>query len=254
MKFNIGDRVVVKWCNYPWLNDRVGNVIWILDDGLIGIEFDGVDTRLHSCNGRGEANKCYWVYMDYVKKIIDDVIDDKVEKEEKKMEFKVGDRVIYKPKGGVFATVVHIMNYRYLIRFDENDEYHGWSIPKGSLENREYGLPVDDRRLYWYADEEEIEKVKTPRVRRVVVEITDNGADAKYIVGKNIEKSASIHRFRDDAPDDAKEAQYVIAKLFGVDIKEGEDKHEKEFSEMRDAWRSFKSVIEDIIFDNFEEE
>jgi hypothetical protein len=51
--------------------------------------------------------------------------------------------------------------------------------------------------------------------RRVVIEITDDGAEAKYIVGKNIEKTASVKRYKDDKPDDRLAAHYVVGKLFG---------------------------------------
>lgn len=54
--------------------------------------------------------------------------------------------------------------------------------------------------------------------RRVVIEITDDGAEAKYIVGKNIEKTASVKRYKDDKPDDRLAAHYVIGKLFGQKV------------------------------------
>lgn len=110
-------------------------------------------------------------------------------------------------------------------------------------------------KCYWVpnADLKPFVGTKHPRVRRVVIEITDNGANAKYCVGRHVENAVSVHRYKEDAPDDGKAAVYAVAKLFGVDLNEmGKD--EKAFSEMRDAWRKFKSVIEDKIFDNYGEE
>ena len=167
MKFNIGDRVIVEISNYSWLDGKIGKII--ANDGmcLYGVEFDIEDKKLlHSCGGRGKANKCFWVADVYLKPFVG---------------------------------------------------------------------------------------TKHPRVRRVVIEITDNGANAKYCVGRRVENAVSVHRYKEDAPDDGKAAVYAVAKLFGIDLNEME-KNEKSLSEMRDAWRKFKSVIEDKIFDNYGEE
>lgn len=54
--------------------------------------------------------------------------------------------------------------------------------------------------------------------RHIVIEITDDGAEAKYIVGKNIEKTASVKRRKDDKPDDRLATHYVVGKLFGQKV------------------------------------
>lgn len=166
MKFNIGDRVVVKDFHNAWLEDRTGKIISFDGEFLYGVEFDIEEEFLHSCGGKGKENKCFWVADIYLQPIV---------------------------------------------------------------------------------------VTKHPRVRRVVIEITDNGANAKYCVGRRVENAVSVHRYKEDAPDDGKAAVYAVAKLFGIDLNETE-KDEKAFSEMRDAWRKFKSVIEDKIFDNYGEE
>lgn len=168
MKFKIGDRVIVKNSNYAWLEGETGKIISFDGQFLYGVEFDIEDKQslLHSCGGRGKANKCFWVADVYLKPFVG---------------------------------------------------------------------------------------TKHPRVRRVVIEITDNGANAKYCVSRRVENAVSVHRYKEDAPDDGKAAVYAVAKLFGIDLNEME-KDEKSFSEMRDAWRKFKSVIEDAIFDDYTEE
>lgn len=58
--------------------------------------------------------------------------------------------------------------------------------------------------------------------RRVVIEITSDGATAKYIHNGTVEKEARIHRWHGDKPDDAKAAKYAVDALFGTN-KTGED-------------------------------
>ena len=55
-----------------------------------------------------------------------------------------------------------------------------------------------------------------PYKRRVVIGITDDGAEAKYIVGKNVAKQVTIKRFHEDKPDDKYAALYAVSKLFGI--------------------------------------
>lgn len=171
------------------------------------------------------------------------------------MKFSIGDRVVYKETNEKATVIaVDLRDRKYVIRFDNPHSRHRWPVIRGGEANLNYNLIEDTRYIYWYAREDEIILIGRPRVRRVVIEITDNGANVKYISGKRVENAISIHRYKDDASDDAKAAQIAVAKLFGVDIKGEEEKNEKAFSEMRDAWRKFKSVIEDKIFDNYGEE
>ena len=55
--------------------------------------------------------------------------------------------------------------------------------------------------------------------RRIVIEITDDGAKAKYIFGKEIDKTASIKRHPNDKPDDEMAAMFVMQKLFGYNLR-----------------------------------
>ena len=80
------------------------------------------------------------------------------------------------------------------------------------------------KKCYWNAYElymkplNYTEKRDSRPKRRIVIEITDDGAEAKYIVGKNIEKTASIKRLPNDKPDDEMAAMFVIQKLFGYNL------------------------------------
>lgn len=58
---------------------------------------------------------------------------------------------------------------------------------------------------------------KTPYKRRVVIEISDDGATAEYIVGKNHAKGVSIRRHPKDKPNDKYAALYAVSKLFGLE-------------------------------------
>lgn len=86
-----------------------------------------------------------------------------------------------------------------------------------------------EKKCYWNATEKYMkllnhtEKRDSRPKRRIVIEITDDGAEAKYIVGKNIEKTASVKRYKDDKPDDRLAAHYVIGKLFGKNVRVDED-------------------------------
>lgn len=76
--------------------------------------------------------------------------------------------------------------------------------------------------------------------RTVVIEITDDGADAKYLNGKKVEKTASIKRYYKDRPDDLLAAVYAVERLFGLEPVKGKELFadiykEAEISELRDA-------------------
>jgi hypothetical protein len=59
--------------------------------------------------------------------------------------------------------------------------------------------------------------------RRIVIEITDDGADAKYIVGKQVERTAPIRRYCSDKPDDCIAAYHAVGKLFGREMRLSEE-------------------------------
>lgn len=63
--------------------------------------------------------------------------------------------------------------------------------------------------------------------RTIVIEITDDGANAKYVCGKEVRKTASIKRHPDDKPDDEVAASLVIAKLFGKNLRDLENAADK---------------------------
>lgn len=56
-----------------------------------------------------------------------------------------------------------------------------------------------------------------PYKRRVVIEITDDGATAEYIVGRDHEKGVIIRRHPKDKPNDKYAALIAVSKLFGLD-------------------------------------
>lgn len=140
--------------------------------------------------------------------------------------FKVGDKVSVNAVNGWVNGIVlgeyKSCNGLYLTKVPDGN---GWSVNKdeASYYVEECGTIVETgRRCYWNARKFEIEPLKLTKdyakrpKRRIVIEITDDGAEAKYIVGKNIEKTASVKRYIEDMPDDRLAAYYVVGKLFGM--------------------------------------
>lgn len=70
-----------------------------------------------------------------------------------------------------------------------------------------------------WLEPESPDKPKPSPKRTIVIEITDNGADAKYVCGKEVWKTASIKRHPDDKPDDEMAALFVTQKLFGYNLR-----------------------------------
>lgn len=142
--------------------------------------------------------------------------------------FKVGDKVsvcaVFGWVNGIVLGEYKSCSGLYLTKVPDG---HGWSVGKNEVNYyvEECGAIVEPgRRCYWIAVKSEIKPLeltedyaKRPK-RRIVIEITDDGAEAKYIVGKNIEKTASVKRYKDDKPDDRLAAHYVIGKLFGQKV------------------------------------
>lgn len=142
--------------------------------------------------------------------------------------FKVGDKVSVCTADGWMNGIV-LGEYKscsglYLTKVPDG---HGWSVDRDEakyyVEN--FGIIMKTgRRCYWNASKFEIKPLeltedyaKRPK-RRIVIEITDDGAEAKYIVEKNIEKIASVKRHKDDKPNDRLAAHYVVGKLFGQKV------------------------------------
>lgn len=67
------------------------------------------------------------------------------------------------------------------------------------------------------------DKPKPSPKRTIVIEITDDGANAKYVCGEEVKKTASIKRHPDDKPDDENAAVLVTEKLFGRNLRDLEE-------------------------------
>ena len=157
--------------------------------------------------------------------------------------FKVGDKVsVHIAEGWVNGIVLgESWSGLYLTKVPDG---HGWSVNRNEAKYcaEECGIILETgRRCYWNAGEFDIKPLKPTEgyakrpKRRVVIEITDDGAEAKYIVGKNIEKTASIKRHPEDEPNDEIAAVYSIAKLFGENLRAMEDKVDGKIEMFKDA-------------------
>lgn len=123
-----------------------------------------------------------------------------------KLKFKIGDRVIGNEKAKCYSfTKTGWVGYVTEILSDSRIRVNHKMDPK-------LGYVVFDDRFDPYPEEKQEKKSGT---RRVVIEITEDGAKAKYIVGKKVEKEAEIRRYHEDRPDDAKAAKYAVEALFG---------------------------------------
>lgn len=143
--------------------------------------------------------------------------------EGKKTKFQIGDKVVGNQKANKYAitqkgwagTVVKVLGE--IIDVESTDGFSRFVVDSDSFD---------------LVSRKETEKTskKTPKKdpisgdapRRVVIEITSEGAKAKYIHNGTVEKEARIHRWHGDKPDDAKAAKYAVDALFGVN-KTGED-------------------------------
>lgn len=143
--------------------------------------------------------------------------------EVKKPKFQIGDKVIGNEKANKYGitrkgwtgTVVEV--FVETIKVESTDDFSRFIV---------------DSDCFDLVSRKETEKTpkKTPNKdpisgdapRRVVIEITSEGAKAKYIHNGKVEKEARIHRWHGDKPDDAKAAKYAVDALFGTN-KWGED-------------------------------
>ena len=138
--------------------------------------------------------------------------------------FKVGDKVVANAKAdryfwtcpGWEGEVDEIL---------DPPRAHGDIIVKGKgmfFESERFLVRSD---CFDFKKSEKTEKPKAagkPK-RTVVIEITDDGADAKYLNGKKVEKTASIRRYYKDRPDDLLAALYAVQKMFGLTELKGKD-------------------------------
>lgn len=124
--------------------------------------------------------------------------------------FKVGDRVVivdgaFEGDTGVVAAVDNMVG---VVHDQESEEKHTLS---GRCANHHGWWHIP--RAVKLADE------KKPK-RTIVMEITDDGATAKYLVGKKVEKKSAVKRYFYDKPSDKAAAYYAVCKLFGGDLSE----------------------------------
>lgn len=78
-------------------------------------------------------------------------------------------------------------------------------------------------------------KPKPSPKRTIVIEITDDGANAKYVSGKEVIKTVSIKRHPDDKPDDEVAAMFVMQKLFGKNLRDLENAADKIIRNRKEA-------------------
>jgi len=142
--------------------------------------------------------------------------------------FKVGDRVrVCASHGWTNGTVVAYYKDTPNCSIIKVPDGQGWAIGKSEVAHykKACGAILETGRYcYWNADEKclklptHTENDTGLSKRRVVIEITDDGAEAKYVIGKKVAKTASVKRYKDDKPDDRLAAHYVVGKLFGQKV------------------------------------
>ena len=106
------------------------------------------------------------------------------------------------------------------------------------IESKRFKVQIG-RECYWCSENQvqlvtsEKQKVSEPLKpspkRTIVIEITDDGANAKYVSGKEVIKTASIKRHPDDKPDDETAAVLVTEKLFGRNLRDLEEAVDKDY-------------------------
>ena len=113
------------------------------------------------------------------------------------------------------------------------------------------GYKIDDGLDYTYSEEwlEPIsDKTEHEPKRTLVIEITDDGAQGKYIVGKKIKRTASIKRYYKDKPNDYRAAIFAVGKLFGRDLKiteAGVSLSADEVRKMKDSLKNAQGYLDD---------
>ena len=146
--------------------------------------------------------------------------------ERKKTKFQIGDKIIGNQKANKYE----------ITRKGWTGTVVGVSGETISVESTDcFSHFIVDSDCFDLVSRKETEKTpkKTPKTpkndpisgdapRRVVIEITSEGATAKYIHNGKVEDEARIHRCHGDKPDDAKAAKYAVDALFGTN-KTGED-------------------------------
>ena len=211
-RFQKGDRV--RKCAGMWIGNTATVMGYLADNHRYLIRYDedccgwAPDTsdvallKRYGIHVSEKDGNVYWYAMEDSIEPLEE--SGKSEKKEKPR-FKVGDRVMGNEKArGYGITKTGWVGYVTEIKDDG-------CISVSETMKYKYGYIVDPDAFDLCPEKDG----EDPYVRRVVIEITQNGAKAKYIVGKKVEKEASIRRYHGDKPDDAKAAKFAVEALFG---------------------------------------
>ena len=171
------------------------------------------------------------------------------------MKFKVGDKVVANKKAD---------DKYFWTRAGWNgkiDEILEHPLPHGDMIVCGKGILRDEERFLVWSEYFDLKKSEKPHnaekpkaagkpKRTVVIEITDDGADAKYLNGKKVEKTASIRRYYKDRPDDLLAAVYAVERLFGLEPVKSKELFadickETEISDLRDAIANASGYLND---------
>lgn len=145
--------------------------------------------------------------------------------------FKVGDRVVGNARANMYGVtrcgwrgkVVDIDPDPWLSAYGrilvEGEDRFGY-ISRYWVNPACFDLDKSDAESPSHPDDRAKKTGEKPYKRRVIIEITDDGATAEYIVGKDHEKGVSIRRHSKDAPNDKYAAFYAVCKLFGMNASE----------------------------------
>ena len=210
-KYKVGDQVHLKE-RRARLEDVPGWAVWVVKE-VYGSPSVGYSYKV-KCNKSENMSVEIICDADDLVEITAKGVEQETEKKmnekkpEQKPKFKVGDRVI----ANALATDKY---YHSVTRT-------GWT---GVVDDNDYSMlggkrwiRVRDSELgIVYSVVEEAFDLYSARLpkRHIVIEITDDGATGKYVVGKKVEKTAEIRRSPEDEPDDYAAAEYILEKLAG---------------------------------------
>lgn len=124
--------------------------------------------------------------------------------------FTVGDYVVFIDGSNVPGALTWLSGMKKYVGKRDRIQYMGSEGRTCKLEYIPFWLNLE-----WIKPAE----LKLSPKRTIVIEITDDGADAKYVFGKEVEKTASIKRHPNDKPDDEMAAMFVMQKLFGYNLR-----------------------------------
>lgn len=137
--------------------------------------------------------------------------------------FKVGDYVVFIDGSNVPGALTWLSGMKKYVGKRDRILHMGSEGRTCKLEHIPFWLNLE------WIKPAEFSKPKPFPKRTIVIEITDNGADAKYVCGKEVKKTASIKRHPVDKPDDEKAAVLVTEKLFGRNLRALENAAVKDF-------------------------